>query len=726
MDEIYNYTWQQHIIKTENDLKSIRCTTLFAVCFLIVLALSSRAHTISQAQESTEYLVYLPVISSAQRPAWIGPDGGSITALTADPSQPLTMYASTNGGGVFKSLDGGVNWGQVNTGLNTWYITALAVDPLRPNVLFCTGYKEHLYRSENYGQSWHPVGSGLQPGLVVYSIAFDPADSNRIYLAARGLSNNGAPPWNGVIYRSQDGGASWSGVLQDVGGSSQQDWAYSIAVDPSKPWVVYAAFHEFGPYKSTNYGNSGSWAAINTGINDLSGRIIGIDPFTPDRLVFGVWHTDGAYRSTNGGGWWAPINNGLVGSKVFTMDFDRKLSGKIYLGVFSMNTVDQGIRISTDGGDHWSHSGLSNYGVFSLYADRAAANKVFAGTLEGGLYRSLDGGANWSLSQAGLRSSNVTGVAIHPQTGALYAASYGGGVAVTLDKGKTWQEFNSGLGDLRVNDLAADPSNPSVLLALTSSKGLYRIDLSSGTTWTAWSTGLPAAAAYAPSFRAPFIEAWENLIDPSQDLAAESPKMVLSSAPLLDIAYAPSDSKTAYMGTGGTGVYKTSDGGLHWYSTGLNDSSFGSLAVDPANSGHVYAGTSSDAMVCSSQDGGGSWGCTRLPGTVINTLSWVGKNPGTLYAGTDAGLFRFTSELDWVSAGFEGNAVISAAAYPDNPQNILAGTSTGVYQSLDGGASWSPTLPELRLAAVRSIVFDPQTSLRYFLTAGSGILMTSY
>jgi len=635
------------------------------------------------------------------------------------------MYASTNSGGVFKSLDGGISWGAVNSGLNTWYITTLVVDPLRPNVLFCAGYKDLLYRSENYGQSWHPVGSGLQAGLVVYSIAFDPADSNRIYMATRGVSNNGAPPWSGVIYRSQDGGVSWTDVLHDVGGSSQQDWAYSLAVHPTNPSIVYAAFHEFGPYKSTNYGSS--WVPINTGINDLSGRIIGIDPFSPDRLLFGVWHTDGAYRSTNGGALWSPINNGLAGSKVFTMDFDRKPNGKIYLGVFNLNTIDQGIRISTDGGDHWSPGGLSNYGVFSLYADRFEANKVFAGTLEGGLYRSLDGGANWSLSQAGLRGSNVTGFVIYQPTGALYAASYGGGVDVTLDKGKTWQDFSSGLGDLRVNDLVTDPANPSVLLALTAAKSLYRIDLSSGTTWTAWSTGLPTAAAYTPSFSAPFLETWENFIDPSQDRAAESPKMLLSSAPLLDIAYAPSDAKVAYMGTGGTGVYKTWDGGLHWGSTGLNDSSFGSLAVDPANSGHVYAGMSNDAMVCSSQDDGGSWGCTRMPGTVINTLSWVGKNPGTLYAGTDAGLFRFTSELDWVSAGFEGNSVTSAAAYPDNPQNILVGTSLGVYITQDGGSSWSPTLPELNLATVRSIVFDSQTThLKYFLTAGSGILVTSY
>ena len=699
--------------------------TIFVTCLLIILAFSGGFYTDTQAQEPTETLIYLPIVSKAQTPEWIGPDGGSITVVTADPSQALTMYAATNGGGVFKSLDGGLSWGAVNGGLNTWFITALAVDPLRPNVLFCAGYKDMLYRSENYGQSWQPVGSGLQAGLVVYSIAFDPANTNRIYLATRGVSNNGAPPWSGIIYRSQDGGASWENVLHDVGGSSQQDWAYSIAVDPARPWIVYAAFHEFGPYKSTNYGNGGSWAAINTGINDLSGRIIGIDPFSPDRLFFGVWHTDGAFRSTDGGASWSQINNGLVGTKVFTMDFDRKLNGKIYLGVFSQNIFDQGIKISTDWGDHWSSGGLNNFGIFSIFADRVESNKVFAGTLNGGLFRSLDGGMKWSLSQEGLRSSTVTGFAVRPGTGALYAASYGGGVDVSLDKGKTWQDFSTGLGDLHVNDMAADPANPSVLLALTDTSGLYRIDLSSGTSWIAWNSGLPAAAVYAPSFDA-HNEVWENFIDPSQDEAAESPKMVLSSAPLLDIAYAPSDAKTAYMGTRYSGVYKTSDGGLHWYSAGLEGLSVGSLAVNPAIPGEVYAGMAYDGVVCSSTDGV-RWDCKRLPGTVINALTWVGKNPGVLYAGTDLGLYRLDPEQEWVLAGFEGTAVTAAAAYPDSTQNILAGTSSGVYISQDGGFSWSPTLPELRLAVVRSIVFDPLTThLKYFLTAGSGILMTSY
>ena len=65
-----------------------------------------------------------------------GPEGGNINALAIDPTTPTTLYAGTDGGGVFKSTNGGGNWGAVNTGLTATYVSALAIDPETPTTLY--------------------------------------------------------------------------------------------------------------------------------------------------------------------------------------------------------------------------------------------------------------------------------------------------------------------------------------------------------------------------------------------------------------------------------------------------------------------------------------------------------------------------------------------------------------------------------------------------------------
>ena len=59
-----------------------------------------------------------------------------VHALAIDPATPTTLYAGTDGGGVFKSTDGGGSWSAVNTGLTDTYVHALAIDPATPTTLY--------------------------------------------------------------------------------------------------------------------------------------------------------------------------------------------------------------------------------------------------------------------------------------------------------------------------------------------------------------------------------------------------------------------------------------------------------------------------------------------------------------------------------------------------------------------------------------------------------------
>ena len=66
----------------------------------------------------------------------LGPVGGDIRALAIDPHTPSTLYAGTEGGGVFQSRDAGATWRAVNAGLSNTTVLALAIDPQAPSTLY--------------------------------------------------------------------------------------------------------------------------------------------------------------------------------------------------------------------------------------------------------------------------------------------------------------------------------------------------------------------------------------------------------------------------------------------------------------------------------------------------------------------------------------------------------------------------------------------------------------
>src|SRR4030042_19286 len=261
---------------------------------IIVCLLIFGSYILSVAQIPANN-TYLPIISQNTR-GWIGPYGGYIVSTSIDPSNPKVLYAGTWGSGVFKSQDGGQSWQPANHNLDNFYINSLAIDPTHPSTIYAGTYKNQVYKSKDGGNTWIWSGTGMQAQAVVYTIAIDPLASSTLYAGTRGISNNGNPPWNGVVYKSVDAGHSWDPVLVDVGGEGAQDWIYSLAINPKYSNNIYAASHEHGPYHSSDYGVS--WYAIHDGINDDSGRAIIISPDISDTttLFYGGWHYDKVFN----------------------------------------------------------------------------------------------------------------------------------------------------------------------------------------------------------------------------------------------------------------------------------------------------------------------------------------------------------------------------------------------------------------------------------------------
>jgi photosystem II stability/assembly factor-like uncharacterized protein len=694
-------------------LRRLLILSLLSVSLGLFTHSSSAQALIPQA---APHQIFMGILYVTTPPAWLGPDGGLIPAVVVDQQTPTTVYAGIWGAGVFKSIDAGSTWHQVSNGLGNNYINALAIDPGNPTILYAGTYKGKLYKTTNAGQSWFLSSDGIQDEAIVYSIVVNPQSTNILYVATRGVSNNNAPPWSGVIYKTVDGGATWQPAISDLAGNDQQDWAYALAINPNSTNIIYAATHQHGPYRSTNSGKT--WSSITNGITNFSTRAIVVDPASgiPPVLYTGVWTKSGVFKSTDGGKSWTLKSSGISGANIYQMAIDPFQTNILYAATYNM-----GIMRTKDGGNTWVPSGLHDDPIGTVVVNPVDSQVVYGATAGNGLFISTDRGASWTHSQSGLQASNVTGLVVKPDKPAtLYAGLNGGGVAKSSDSGSTWSELNTNLGDKFIHGLLMNPGG-STLFALTNGSGIYRCELSAGNCWVKSDIHqpVPAETAQASASFTRREELLGQLYDPGSPDSVEAPNP--GSAPLLTMTFAPSNPAVAYLGMQEAGLYKSLDGGMIWGPVGLSPLSVWGLAVHPSDPNQVYAATSQVGTVKASMDGGATWADLPLPGLIVYSLSFI-PGGGSLLAGTDNGLYRYTAP-DWTPAGLSGKTVMTIAYPPGIPGVMLVGTTNGAFVSRDNGGTWGPGPNQLNGMTVQAISFDPDNpSQVYFSTTARGIL----
>lgn len=685
--------------------------TLLAILILIFIVSSVQAAPLQQGKND----IYLPVAFIDWPEKWLGPEGGTIVALAYDPTNPDIVYAGSWGAGVYKSFDGGRSWATINSGLDNLLIQSLAVNPGNPETLYAGTYKGKLYKSTNGGESWTLSSNGIQDEAIVYSIVVDPWDIDNIYISTRGISNNGNPPWKGVVYRSINNGATWIPSLKDVGGASAQDWVYSLSIHTNQPRIICAATHEHGPYCSQDEGLT--WSKKTTGITDLSGRAILIDsaktdPFT---MYFGVWHGAGVFKSVDGGKTWALANKNLNGAKVYALAFNQKQPETLFLGTFSL-----GIFKTQNSAKEWSSSGLPSKGIFTLVDAANAPGTLLAGVMSDGVYRTTDGGQNWTPSNANLFSTSISSIVqIAGQPSTIIASTMGNGVFLTNNRGKTWQSLNANLPDAYVHKILISPSSPDTLFALTDTAGLMTMNLNAQTGWTPVSTGIPDAVFADNPFG-------ESPLPPRYPDGFDIPPSDLHAVPLTDMIFASESSQTAYLTSAGAGIFRSLDGGVSWNSAGLSGKSLQSLVISPLSSLKVAVVVSSSSQIQTTSDGGTSWSTMSLPVTTINTLAYTPSTETGLLAGTDKGVFRQKTDQTWEWIGLSGQNILTISFNPGNPALILAGCEHGFYYSNDGGLSWLNGPVELAPYPVSAISSSPVSQNQILLgTRAHGIFMVN-
>src|SRR5262249_4841525 len=154
-----------------------------------------------------------------------GLPGLTVQTLTVDPTNATTVYAGFNGGGVFKSTDGGASWSASNGGLTSTNVPSLAWGPGTPAPVY-VATNGGVFKSTDGGSSWLPSNNGLPTtSLQSYAVAIDPTTPATLYTAISYISNINT---YFAVYKSTDGGTDWS-----YSSSGLSALANVLAVDPA-------------------------------------------------------------------------------------------------------------------------------------------------------------------------------------------------------------------------------------------------------------------------------------------------------------------------------------------------------------------------------------------------------------------------------------------------------------------------------------------------------------
>ena len=257
-----------------------------------------------------------------------------------------------------------------------------------------------------------------------------------------------------------------------------------IAIDQTNSQIIYAGIMaNGGAYKSTDGG--GSWSAINNGLANLRLSEIAIDP-TNNQTIYVGTQTGAVFKSTNGGASWSASSSGMSPTAWITSPFvfDPTNSQIIYVGVYG------GLYKTTNGGVSWvsSNTGMnsSTNTVSSIAIDPTNSQTIYSGIDGGTIYKSTDGGGSWIATNSGLSGLGVYSLEIDSHI--VYANTSTGGYK-SINGGTSWVAINN----LQYVDVfAIDPTNPEVMYSGTRTTGMYR-SINGGTSWSQINTGLTSS-----------------------------------------------------------------------------------------------------------------------------------------------------------------------------------------------------------------------------------------
>lgn len=671
----------------------------------------------------------------------IGPNrGGRSTGIMGSPGRKNEYYFGATGGGLWKTIDGGLTWASVTDGqLNSSSVSAVGIAESNPDIVYIgTGESEFrgnimqgdgVYKTTDAGKTWTNVG--LKNTQAIARVRVDPTNPDIVYVAALGH------PYDHNIdrgvFKTTDGGKTWKKVLY----KSDKAGAEDLIIDRTNPKVLYASTwqvyrtpwkmwgggEDCGLFKSTDGGDTWTDLTKKPGMpKGPLGKIgVTVSPADPKR-VWAVIEADsgGVYRSDDAGMTWKYVNR------------DRKLRqrafyySRLFADPKDKNTVyglNVGFHKSTDGGVKFDKTIKVPHGDnHDLWIDPTDSLRM-ATSNDGGGSVSVNGGKTWtdeSFPTAQLYHVLVTKDYPYHVAGAqqdnstIAVPSEGWDFMQARQNTVKKDQWSYAVGGGESGYIAQDPKNLDIFYAGSYSAVLTRINRKTGE--------MKDVEPYPRYFmgEAPkdIPERWQwtypivfSPVDPSRLYVCSQHVWVTTDeghswkkiSPDLTLA------DTATMGASG-GILTNDMTGVEVYATVF------ALAPSYHDVNTIWAG-SDDGLVHITRNGGTSWQNITPPDmqkhTRVSIIDESRHTAGTAYMAAKRYQMGDRAPYIWktkdygktwqkIVNGLPPDEFVHAVREdPVRAGLLFAGTEHGVWMSLDDGANWIPlqlNLPNTQVA----------------------------
>ncbi len=618
-------------------------------------------------------LVFFSLFTTSFPQQWenLGPHNGNgpvVRSLIQHPSNSEILYTGTNGEGVYKSYDKGDSWEKISEDLILGDISALAISNVNPDFLYVGGSGGKLYKSPDGGSSWIDI-SGNLPGGQIKDIELVEG-YGRIYLAMTGAS-----PERGLFVSEDE--SNWESVstqFLDVE-------VYAVEINSDDPLIMFAAaklgYLNGKLYRSLDGGMS--WTDV------LSAYLVDVkmDPNNPQKIVAASYYDVIHVSEDNGTSWYG--YSYFVNVQNFNCICFNPLNSEELLAAGHNSGLGPAVYRSTNGGYSWNSSdtGISTEFVFAVLYDWQNENIAFAGSTVG-FHKSTDGGGNWFTSIVGMQRITASTILIKKNNPAHWVIDTDIGIQVSENYGQDWE--------LRFNWCTPSGYLPNsdtlygILGEGSYSDGLYR-STNDGYNWSVVGYMMNPKAlkiSHTNPYRLYII--FTSSIYRSDDGGNSWVGVSggITESPVIDLVINQNHPDTMYVITP-TKVWKTNTGSSGWSVLPGPFDIYHPLyiALDPNNGEHIYIGTNEALLI--SDDGGQNWTNRNPPANGIYQLLLSAEYPGFVVAGYDSeGVFySFDDGITWteMNEGLQNLDIRSMALSPGS-EFLLCGTQLdGVYKT---------------------------------------------
>jgi photosystem II stability/assembly factor-like uncharacterized protein len=712
----------------------------------LIKAVSCLGILLTMAVQDLEAQNASPVKTVLQGMNWrnIGPNrGGRSLGVAGSSKRKLEYYFGAVGGGLWKTIDGGLSWKPVTDGqLNSSSVGAVAVSESNPDIVYIgTGETEFrgnimqgdgVYKSVDGGKTWKNIG--LKDSQSISRVRIHPTNPNIVYVSA--LGHAFGPNEERGVFKTVDGGKTWKKVLY----KGTEAGAADLVIDVNNPEVVYATIWQVSrtPYKMWGGGGaSGIFKSVNGGTTwtELTrkpgmpkgavGKIGVVVSPADSKRVWAIVESDegGLYRSDDAGMHWKLVNNerklrqrAFYYSRIVADPKDRNGIYGLNVGFFKSNdggvTFDKTIRVP-HGDNH------------DLWIDPKDPTRL-AQANDGGGTVSTNSGKAWTdedFPTAQLYHITVTNdfpyhVAGAQQDNTTIAVPSEGWTHMNVRNNsiKPGMGYAYAVGGGESGYIAQDPDNPDIFYAGSQGALLTRINRATGQTRDVqvyprffsgeeaktlperWQWTFPIV--FSPVDHKRLYTCSQHVwmtTDEGQSWEKISP----------DLTYAD----TATLGTSG-GVITRDMNGPEIYATVF------ALAPSYHDKNTLWAG-SDDGLLHITRDNGKNW--TNITpkdmpkNTRVSIIDASRHKPGTAYVAAKRYQMDDRTPYIWKTDDYgqtwkkiingidKGDYVHTVREDVVRPGLLYAGTEHGVWVSFNDGENWEElqlNLPDVQIADI--------------------------